>query len=73
MTTLKLIKGSKPDRLEREEVLACDVCNGTTLIPVVVGALSVEHVEDGLHIVGGVDQMLCAQCLSEGNVTPVIR
>lgn len=68
MTKLKLINGGKPEH----EVLACHKCNGTTLIPVVVGALSVEHVEDGLHISGGVDQMICAQCLAEGSVEAVV-
>jgi hypothetical protein len=68
MTTLKLINGGKRE----DEVLACHKCNGTTLIAVVVGAMSVEHVEDGLHIRGGVDQMICAQCLAEGTVEPVV-
>lgn len=67
MTHLKLIKGGKPEH----EVLSCPVCNGSTLIPVIVGAFDIVSVEDGLNITGGCDQMICAQCLSEGNIETV--
>jgi len=69
MNKLTLINGGKPEH----EVLACQECNGTTLIPGVSSCIDVEHVEDGLHIIGGVDLLICAQCLAEGKVTTVFR
>lgn len=65
---LKLIRGGKPEH----EILACAVCNGTTFIPTVVGCIAIEDIEEGLDIIGGTDQMICAQCLANGTVEPIV-
>lgn len=70
MSKLKLIKGGKGESID--EILACPRCNSTTLLPVVVGVNEVRLTDEGMLIRGGCDQVLCVQCLSEGEVSIVI-
>lgn len=50
------------------EPVRCPTCNGSTLLPATVGMMTV----DGRTVEGGTKQMICAQCLAEGRVTPVL-
>jgi hypothetical protein len=58
----------------QDEIVACHVCNSTTLIPVVVGAHWIRNgdpeVRNECH--GGTDQLICAQCLAEGKIEVVV-
>ena len=67
MTELELVKSGEVERAAPSlEQLRCHVCDGAVLIPARTGLST-----DGKNIVGGTEQHLCAQCMSEGRVTIV--
>lgn len=66
MTKLEIVNVESKVSAPRVEQVRCHVCDGGVLIPARTGVTT-----DGKNVVGGSEQLLCAQCMSEGTVTIV--
>lgn len=66
MTELTIVQADSKVSAPKVQQVRCHVCDGGVLIPARTGVTT-----DGINVVGGSEQLLCAQCMSEGTVTIV--